>query len=75
MGYAILAISLSDTLREKLAERHRTVIPLRTAEDAADWLWSDGKAVAEIVIGSDAIDTDLQEIVSRDWPDITMRIV
>ena len=51
------------------------VVQLTSAEQVGDWLWEKGGSVAEVVIGPDADDPKLREVLERDWPDIRVRRV
>ena len=58
----ILAVGVTaDVLDELRGTGGFTIVALDGAEEAADHLWTDGEAVAEIVIGSDAFDADLRK--------------
>lgn len=51
------------------------VIELASAEQVGDWLWEKGASIAEVVIGPDADDPNLREVLARDWPGIRVRRV
>ena len=72
----ILAVGVTADMLDRLrAAAGFTVVALDDAEAAADRLWTDGEAVSEIVIGSDAFDADLRETLRRDWPNIKVKQV
>ena len=70
----ILVLGVSEDLLDGL-RGDDDVVNLASAEQVGDWLWEKGASIAEVVIGPDADDPNLREVLARDWPGIRVRRV